>query len=80
MALDDSGRPNFNLLAQFRSEASRIYYFVFDLLDCNDDDLTKLPLSERRALVKSLSKFRTPRIRIAEQFEVTASDMLATSA
>jgi DNA ligase D-like protein (predicted ligase) len=77
VALDDSGRPNFNLLAQFRSEASRIHYFIFDLLVCNDRDLTKLPLSERRDLVKSLLQFRSPRIRIAEQFEATANDMLA---
>ena len=77
VALDDSGRPNFNLLAQFRSEASRIHYFIFDLLVCNGRDLTRLPLSDRRALAKSLLKFRSPRIRIAEQFEVTASDMLA---
>lgn len=77
VALDDSGRPNFNLLAQFRSGASSIHYFIFDLLVCKGRDLTKVPLSERRAFVKSLLKFRSPRIRIAEQFEVTASDMLA---
>jgi len=77
VALDDSRRPNFNLLAQFRSEASRIHYFIFDLLVCNDRDLTKLPLSERRDLVKSLLHFRSTRVRVAEQFEVTASDMLA---
>ena len=73
VALDDSGRPNFNLLAQFRSGASRLHYFIFDILVCNDRDLTGLPLSERRAFAKSLLKFRSPRIRIAEQFEVTAS-------
>ena len=44
VALDDSGRPNFNLLAQFRSQASRIHYFIFDLLVCNDHGLTRLPL------------------------------------
>jgi ATP-dependent DNA ligase len=77
VALDDSGRPNFNLLAQFRSGASRIHYFIFDLLVCNDRDLTKLPLSERRDLMKSVLGLRSPRVRIAEQFEVTASDMLA---
>src|ERR1700747_2706484 len=77
VALDDSGRPNFNLLAQFRSGASRIHYFIFDLLVCNDHDLTKLPLSERRETMKSVLKLRSPLIRIAEQFEVSASDMLA---
>jgi ATP-dependent DNA ligase len=36
VALDESGRPDFNLLQNFRSEASRIHYFIFDLLICND--------------------------------------------
>jgi len=70
------GRPNFNLLQNFRSEASRIHYFIFDLLICNDRDLTKLPLVERRKLLKSL-KLRSGRIRIAEQFEASANDILA---
>jgi len=77
VALDESGRPNFNLLQSFRSEASHIHYFIFDLLVCNDQDLTSLPLSERRGLMKSLLKLRSLRIRIAEQFEVSAKDMLA---
>jgi ATP-dependent DNA ligase len=77
VALDESGRPNFNLLQSFRSEASRIHYFIFDLLICNDQDLTSLPLSERRGLMKSLLQLGSPRIRIAEQFEVSANDMLA---
>jgi DNA ligase D-like protein (predicted ligase) len=77
VALDDSGRPNFNMLAQFRSGASRIHYFIFDLLVCNNHDLTKLPLSERRDLMKSVLGLRSTRVRIAEQFEVSASDMLA---
>jgi ATP-dependent DNA ligase len=65
VALDDSGRPNFNLLAQFRSGASRIHYFIFDLLVRNDRDLTKLPLGERRELMKSVLKLRSPLIRMA---------------
>jgi len=77
VALDESGRPNFNLLQEFRSQASRIQYFIFDLLICQDRDLTKLPLSDRRKLMKSVLKLRSPRIRIAEQFEASANDMLA---
>ncbi len=77
VALDESGRPNFNLLQNVRSEASRIHYFIFDLLICNDHDLTGLTLSERRKLMKSLLKLRSPRLRIAEQFEASANDMLA---
>ena len=77
VALDDSGRPDFNLLQNFRSEAQHIHYFIFDLLVCQDRDLTVLPLSERRKLMKSVLKLRSPHIRIAEQFEAKASDMLA---
>ena len=77
VAVDDSGRPDFNLLQNFRSEASHIHYFVFDLLICQDRDLTRLRLSERRKLMKSHLKLHPGRVRIAEQFEASASDMLA---
>ena len=77
VALDDAGRPNFNLLQSFRNEASRIHYFIFDILICNDRDLTRLPLNERRKLMKSVLKLRSPRIRISEQFETSGNDMLA---
>jgi bifunctional non-homologous end joining protein LigD len=77
VALDESGRPNFNLLQHSRSQASRIRYFIFDLLVCNDRDLTRLRLAERRDLMKSLLKLRSPRILISEQFETSATDMLA---
>jgi DNA ligase D-like protein (predicted ligase) len=77
VALDESGRPNFNLLQNFRSEASRIHYFIFALLVCKDRDLTGLLLSERRKLLKSHLKFNSGRIRIAEQFEASTNDMLA---
>jgi len=32
VALDASGFPNFNLLQNYRTEAARIHFFVFDLL------------------------------------------------
>jgi len=77
VALDESGRPNFNLLQSFRKEAIHMHYFIFDLLVCNDRDLTKLPLKERRELMESLLHFRSHRVRVSEQFEVSANDMLA---
>jgi bifunctional non-homologous end joining protein LigD len=75
-ALDDAGRPNFHLLQHSRSGASRICYFIFDLLVCNNRDLTRLPLIERRKLMNLLVTLKSGRIRISEQFEVTANDML----
>jgi ATP-dependent DNA ligase len=62
VALDDRGRPEFNLLQNFRGAASRIHYYIFDLLCCEGRDLTRLPLVKRRALLKSLVTIRDERI------------------
>jgi len=78
VALDESGRPDFNLLQNFRGEASRIHYYIFDLLVCKDRDLTRLPLSERRALLKSLVSVRDERIKIADYVEARATELLAS--
>jgi ATP-dependent DNA ligase len=50
VAIDDSGRTDFNLLQNFRSESARIHYYVFDLLCCKGRDLTRLPLIAASAL------------------------------
>ena len=44
VALNQSGRPDFNLLEHYRAEASRIHYFVFDLLVYKDRDSRGCPL------------------------------------
>ena len=77
VALDDTGRPDFHRLQHFAAQASRICYFVFDLLIWNGHDLTKMPLTQRRKLMKSVLKLRSPRIRLSEQFDIAANDMLA---
>jgi ATP-dependent DNA ligase len=77
VALDDNGRPNFHFLQRFRSEGARIRYFVFDLLICKDRDLTALPLSDRREFLKRSCSLDSARIRISEQFQTSATDMLA---
>src|SRR5882762_10729969 len=77
VAIDDSGRPDFNLLQNFRAEASRIHYYVFDLLCWGDRDLTRLPLVERRALLKSLVVVRDKRMRTADYVEAAPRDLLS---
>ncbi len=79
VALDDSGRPNFNLLQHSRSHAKRIVYFVFDLLVYDNRDLTQLPLTERREILQSMIKFQSPRIRIADYFQTSAETMLQSA-
>jgi DNA ligase D-like protein (predicted ligase) len=76
VALDQSGFPNFNLLQNYRTEAARIHFFVFDLLVYQGRDLTRLPLIERREIMRSVLKFSAGRIRITEYLEASATDML----
>ena len=76
VALDDAGLPNFNLLQHSRSQASRICYFVFDLLVYDNRDLTRLTFVQRREIMNSVLKFNSPRIRIAQYFETSAEEMV----
>ena len=76
VALNESGRPDFNLLQHYRVESLRIHYFVFDLLVYNNRDLTRLPLIDRHEIMKSVLGFTSPRVRITDYFEVPAADML----
>jgi bifunctional non-homologous end joining protein LigD len=54
VAVDEEGRPSFNLLQNFRSEESRIVYYVFDIRIHNGNDLMQRPLSERREVLRSV--------------------------
>src|SRR5437016_7950632 len=77
VAIDDSGRPHFNLLQNFRAEASRIQYYIFDLLCWKDRDLTRVPWIERRALLRSVVVIRGERIRVSDYFEAAPKDLLS---
>jgi DNA ligase D-like protein (predicted ligase) len=79
VALDVAGRPDFNLLQNFRDAASRIVYFAFDLLVYQNRDLTRLPLKERRELMFTALKLRSSRIFASEFFEVSAEIMLRSA-
>jgi bifunctional non-homologous end joining protein LigD len=78
-ALNEAGRPDFNRLQHYRTEASRIHYFVFDLLVYNNRDLTQLPLIERHQIMKAVLKLESSRIRITYYFEASAEDMLSAA-
>ena len=77
VAIDDGGRSDFNLLQNFRAEAGRIQYYVFDLLCWKGRDLSRLPLIERRELLKSLVVVRDKRISISDYIEAAPNDLLS---
>ena len=74
VALDDSGRPDFNLLTHSRTSAPRIHFYVFDLLCLEEQDITGMPLLERRNLLRSLP-MNAP-IQLVEYFQTSAADIL----
>jgi DNA ligase D-like protein (predicted ligase) len=77
VALDDHGRPEFNLLQNFHGAASRIHYYIFDLLCCEGRDLARLPFVERRELLKTFVTVQDKRIRISDYVEAGAGELLA---
>jgi DNA ligase D-like protein (predicted ligase) len=79
VALDDDGRPIFNLLQNFTSESARIRYFLFDLLCYKNHDLVGLPLVKRREMLRSLIKFDAGRIVISDYVEASAEQMLTAA-
>jgi ATP-dependent DNA ligase len=76
VALDEQGRPNFNLLQNSRSAESHIMFYAFDVLVRRGEDLMRLPLSKRREILVSTV---TPHdhVGISEVSNQTAKKMLA---
>jgi len=64
------GISNFGALQNWRSEADGLLvFYVFDLLWLEGKDLTKLPLTERRSLLRALIPEKSEVIRFSENFE-----------
>jgi DNA ligase D-like protein (predicted ligase) len=54
VAMDATGRSDFNLLQNFRAAETKIHYFVFDVLMHKGNLLTQQPLEERRRVLSKL--------------------------
>jgi bifunctional non-homologous end joining protein LigD len=52
VALGDDGRPRFKLLHRVATPASRIFYYVFDVLVLRGEDVRGRPLRARRKLLE----------------------------
>jgi DNA ligase D-like protein (predicted ligase) len=53
IALDEEGRPSFNVLQNHGSSGTSLLYFVFDVMVLAGRDVMKEPLRTRRALLES---------------------------
>jgi DNA ligase D-like protein (predicted ligase) len=75
VALDNDGRPDFNMLQNFRSAEANITYYAFDILVHKNRDLTMLPLSERREILRTVIK-PANHVALSEVSDQTATEML----
>ena len=78
-ALDEDGRPSFNLLQNYGSPKAPLVYFVFDLLILKGRNVMTEPLSQRRALLESevLPKLAEP-IRYSPELKASLPDLIAS--
>jgi DNA ligase D-like protein (predicted ligase) len=78
VAVDETGRPSFNLLQNFGGAEHTIVFYAFDLLILAGTDLRSRPLEQRRALLRELMPTLAEPIRHSETFDVPAEELLAT--
>jgi bifunctional non-homologous end joining protein LigD len=80
VALDDRGRPSFQILQHHQSTARRIYYYAFDLLAWRGKSLLDLPLEKRREMLEggALAALRDP-VRLSAVLEASAADVAAAA-
>jgi len=66
VVVDDQGKPDFELLQNYRSSGSgHLLYYVFDLLHFQGHDLTGLPLIRRKEFLKKILP-QAPKIRFSD--------------
>jgi bifunctional non-homologous end joining protein LigD len=76
VALAPDGKPNFNLLQNFKSARVHIHYYAFDILVYKNKDLTQLPLSKRREILHSVVK-QSDHVDLSAVSDRSAKEMLA---
>jgi len=79
VVLDAAGLPSFNALQRAfdRSASEGIVYFLFDVPFFEGHDLRRVPLNERRALLKSFLDAKSlSRIRYAADFDADPASIL----
>jgi bifunctional non-homologous end joining protein LigD len=76
VALDQEGRPSFNVLQNSRVATARIYYYVFDLLIYQGRSLLQLPIEKRRALLQSAIRSAPDAIRLSQDLSGSVKNII----
>lgn len=71
VVVDNNGNPHFEWLQSWRTmPEGNLFYYVFDILWCNDRDIRTMPLIERKNLLKEIIPKNSP-IRYSDHIEKT---------
>jgi len=78
VVIDSQGRSNFSALQNWRSnQDGELIYYVFDLLSYNGKDLTHLPLSERRNLLRLIIPADDPMVKLSTSLKLSGTESFA---
>jgi DNA ligase D-like protein (predicted ligase) len=78
VALDETGRPSFNVLQNYNHADTPLQFYAFDLLHLAGKNLRERPLEDRRELLRTKVMPRMPQeISLSETLDATAADIVA---
>jgi bifunctional non-homologous end joining protein LigD len=79
VVLDADGRSSFQALqGALKGAPGTIDYYAFDLLELNGEDLTALPLLERKERLRAILREGNPRLRYSEHIRGNGEKLLAS--
>lgn len=77
---DENGFADFEDLQAWRSEADgQLLYYIFDLLWLDGADLTSLPLTERREILRSIAPPDDGILHVSENFDASGTELFAAA-
>jgi DNA ligase D-like protein (predicted ligase) len=78
VALDETGRPSFNVLQNYNHAATPLQFYAFDLLHLAGKNLLDRPLDERRELLRAKVMPRMQgEVLFSETLEASAAEVVA---
>jgi len=78
VALDESGRPSFNVLQNYGTAKAPVFYYVFDVLILKGQDLQGETLADRRAALAKLFRALKEPVRESSLLDASLADILAS--
>jgi len=76
VALDEQGRPSFQLLQNNESNDRRVYFYAFDLLNSGGEALLNLPIERRRDRLSELLPSPADPLRLSPLLQASAGKIV----